>query len=87
MVRAPLTTNSATFIILHGTTVYVYEPVPRDHLVSLQASPLDSQASDLDLRVCFLDFSRSINGDFSNYDENSAWPLLLDEYATAMRKV
>jgi len=36
--------------------------------------------------VCFLDFSRNILPDFSNYDENSAWPLLLDDFAAWCRK-
>jgi len=27
-----------------------------------------------------LEFSRTIKADFSNYDENGAWPVLLDEY-------
>ncbi|KAL6078381.1 Defective in cullin neddylation protein [Balamuthia mandrillaris] len=28
----------------------------------------------------FFEFSRSINEDFSNYDANSAWPVLFDDY-------
>lgn len=28
-----------------------------------------------------LEFSKSIKADLSNYDENSAWPVLLDEYS------
>lgn len=76
----------ARLSVVHDTTVY--ELRHSDHLlVSLQISLRRTKSPDLWRRVCFLDFSRSINGDFSNYDENSAWPLLLDEYATAMRKV
>jgi DCN1-like protein 4/5 len=33
-----------------------------------------------------LEFSRSIKADLSNYDENSAWPVLLDEYCEWARK-
>jgi DCN1-like protein 1/2 len=32
------------------------------------------------------DFIDSIDGDFSNYDENGAWPYLLDEFVAHQRK-
>jgi len=45
---------------------------------------LDEQQSykvlNLDQWMSFLEFSRSVKGNFENYDENSAWPVLLDEY-------
>lgn len=40
------------------------------------------KALNLDQWLNFLDFSKTIKPDFSNYDENSAWPVILDEYAT-----
>jgi len=39
------------------------------------------KALNLDQWLNFLDFSRTIKQDFTNYDENSAWPVILDEYA------
>jgi len=33
-----------------------------------------------------LEFSKSIKADLSNYDENSAWPVLLDEYCEWAKK-
>jgi len=38
------------------------------------------KAINLDQWMSFLEFSRTINPEFTNYDENSAWPVLLDEY-------
>lgn len=29
---------------------------------------------------CFLEFSRNVKADLSNYDNNEAWPLLIDEF-------
>jgi len=40
----------------------------------------------LDQWMNILEFSRSIKADLSNYDENSAWPVLLDEYCEWARK-
>jgi DCN1-like protein 4/5 len=40
----------------------------------------------LDQWMNILEFSRSIRADLSNYDENSAWPVLLDEYCEWARK-
>jgi len=40
----------------------------------------------LDQWMNMLEFSRTIKGDLSNYDENSAWPVLLDEYCDWARK-
>jgi DCN1-like protein 4/5 len=40
----------------------------------------------LDQWMCFLDFSRSVAPNFSNFDEDSAWPLILDEFAAWSRK-
>jgi len=34
----------------------------------------------LDQWMNILEFSRTIKADLSNYDENGAWPVLLDEY-------
>jgi len=34
----------------------------------------------LDQWMNILEFSRTIRADFTNYDENGAWPVLLDEY-------
>jgi len=33
-----------------------------------------------------LDFIKSIKPDFSNFDENAAWPYLLDEFVTEMKE-
>lgn len=33
-----------------------------------------------------LEFSRSVNDDLSNYDEDGAWPVLLDEFVEWFRK-
>lgn len=33
-----------------------------------------------------LEFSRSVNPDLSNYDEDGAWPVLLDEFVDWYRK-
>lgn len=42
----------------------------------------------LDQWMNILEFSKSIKADLSNYDENSAWPVLLDEYCEwAKRRV
>jgi len=38
------------------------------------------KAINLDQWMNFLEFSKSIDSDFSNYDEISAWPVLLDEF-------
>jgi len=38
------------------------------------------KALNMDQWMSFLEFSRTINQDFTNYDENSAWPVILDEY-------
>jgi hypothetical protein len=35
----------------------------------------------IDQWTCFLDFSRSVALDFSNFDDSSAWPLMLDDFA------
>lgn len=40
----------------------------------------------LDQWMNILEFSRSIKADLSNYDENSAWPVLLDEYCEWAKK-
>jgi len=33
-----------------------------------------------DTYVLLLEFVYSINSDFTNYDENSAWPVMIDEF-------
>jgi len=40
----------------------------------------------LDQWMNILEFSKSIKADLSNYDENSAWPVLLDEYTEWAKK-
>jgi len=44
------------------------------------------KAFNLDQWMNYLEFSRTIKEDFSNYDENSAWPVLIDEYAVWAEK-
>lgn len=44
------------------------------------------KALNMDQWMSFLEFSRTIKKDFSNYDENGAWPVLLDEYAEWYRE-
>lgn len=34
---------------------------------------------------CFLEFSRNVKADLSNYDNNEAWPLLIDEFVDFLR--
>jgi len=34
----------------------------------------------MDQWMCFLEFSISVNEDFSNYDDQGAWPTIIDEY-------
>ncbi|GAM22996.1 hypothetical protein SAMD00019534_061710 [Acytostelium subglobosum LB1] len=34
----------------------------------------------MDQWVCFLEFSKTVKGDLSNYDESEAWPLLIDDF-------
>jgi len=38
-----------------------------------------------DLWFSLYDFAVAINSDFSNYDENAAWPCLLDDYVKWMK--
>eukprot|EP01099_Mayorella_cantabrigiensis_P006557 TRINITY_DN5517_c0_g2_i1.p1 TRINITY_DN5517_c0_g2~~TRINITY_DN5517_c0_g2_i1.p1 ORF type:complete len:270 (-),score=68.68 TRINITY_DN5517_c0_g2_i1:392-1201(-) len=38
------------------------------------------KAINLDQWMSLLEFCRTVSDDFSNYDESSAWPVLLDEY-------
>jgi len=40
----------------------------------------------LDQWMNILEFSRTIKSDLSNYDETSAWPVLLDEYCEWAKK-
>jgi len=40
----------------------------------------------MDQWMNILEFCRTIKGDLSNYDENGAWPVLLDEYCEWIRK-
>jgi len=51
------------------------------NFVSFLKQQTSYRALNLDQWMNFLEFSRSIKEDFSNYDENSAWPVLIDEYA------
>jgi len=44
------------------------------------------KALNMDQWMNFLEFSRTIKEDFSNYDENSAWPVMIDEYAVWAQK-
>jgi len=39
----------------------------------------------VDQWMSFFEFSRAIKDDFSDYDENGAWPVLLDEYVEAIK--
>lgn len=36
--------------------------------------------------VSFLEFCKTIEEDFSNYDENASWPVMLDEFVTWVRE-
>lgn len=35
--------------------------------------------------ACFLEFSRNVKKDLSNYDNSEAWPLLIDEFVEFIR--
>jgi hypothetical protein len=39
-----------------------------------------------DLWLQVLDFGHQIKNDLSNYDENGAWPVLLDDFAAHMKE-
>jgi hypothetical protein len=40
----------------------------------------------LDQWNSFLEFSQAVSEDFSGYDEDGAWPLLIDEYVAFRKK-
>eukprot|EP00879_Flechtneria_rotunda_P004663 GHRR01004924.1.p1 GENE.GHRR01004924.1~~GHRR01004924.1.p1 ORF type:complete len:254 (+),score=83.75 GHRR01004924.1:305-1066(+) len=45
-----------------------------------------NRAISKDTWVQLFEFARQIKPDFSNYDENGAWPYLMDEFVDYMRK-
>eukprot|EP00743_Colponemidia_sp_Colp-15_P001431 GILK01001569.1.p1 GENE.GILK01001569.1~~GILK01001569.1.p1 ORF type:complete len:269 (+),score=48.58 GILK01001569.1:61-807(+) len=46
----------------------------------------NKNAVNKDLWAMLLDFSRSINENFSNYDADGAWPVLIDDFVDYARK-
>ncbi|KAF2070063.1 hypothetical protein CYY_008620 [Polysphondylium violaceum] len=36
--------------------------------------------------LCFLEFSKTVKSDLSNYDESEAWPLLIDEFVEHVKE-
>jgi len=51
-----------------------------DHLRLYLKEQTSYKSVNLDQWMNILEFSRTIRADFTNYDENGAWPVLLDEY-------
>ena len=48
--------------------------------ISFLNSQSSIQTINLDQWMLFLDFSQAVNTDFSAYDPNEAWPVLLDDF-------
>jgi hypothetical protein len=46
----------------------------------------DINAINIDQWACMLDFVATIKPDFSNYSEDEAWPVMLDDYVEDVRK-
>jgi len=51
-----------------------------DHLRQYLIEQKTYKSVNMDQWMNILEFSRTIKADFTNYDENGAWPVLLDEY-------
>ncbi|KAG2444397.1 hypothetical protein HXX76_001150 [Chlamydomonas incerta] len=60
-------------------------PLVDDWVAFLEARH-NNRAIAKDTWLQLLDFIRSVKPDFSNFDENSAWPYLLDEFVEHMRE-
>eukprot|EP01102_Stenamoeba_stenopodia_P005110 TRINITY_DN1561_c0_g1_i1.p1 TRINITY_DN1561_c0_g1~~TRINITY_DN1561_c0_g1_i1.p1 ORF type:complete len:287 (-),score=57.97 TRINITY_DN1561_c0_g1_i1:268-1128(-) len=50
------------------------------HFLQFLSEQNSYKALNIDQWMSFLEFSKTIKEDLSNYDETSAWPVLLDEY-------
>jgi len=46
----------------------------------LRTNKATAKVINKDQWICFLEFSKTIKPDLANYDENEAWPLLIDEF-------
>src|SRR3989338_8173735 len=51
-----------------------------DLFIAFLNSQNSIQTINLDQWMLFLDFSLSVGADFSSYDPNEAWPVLLDDF-------
>jgi len=55
-------------------------------LVKYLSQQTSYKALNMDQWMGLLEFQKSIKEDLSNYDENQAWPVILDEYAAWLKK-
>jgi hypothetical protein len=51
----------------------------------LEAKP-DVNAINADQWTCMLEFVTTMSPDFSNYSEDEAWPVMLDDYVADARR-
>ena len=61
-------------LLLRGRSAHL------DDFCTFLASKESTKRMSYDQWNSFLDFTTSINADLSNFDEDGAWPLLLDDF-------
>eukprot|EP01132_Coremiostelium_polycephalum_P002005 gene2005-2467_t len=61
-------------------------PHTSNFVLFLQSHPASCKVLNKDQWVCFLEFSKSVKSDLSNYDESEAWPLLFDTFVEYVKK-
>jgi len=54
--------------------------------VSFLRSQQQYKTINRDQWLCFLEFSKTVQKDLSNYDESEAWPLLIDEFVEYVKE-